>query len=327
MIIYLYLDISNTKRMKKRNFTIGLMLAPFFCISQVGIGTSTPNSKSILDISSTAKGFLVPRMTWEQKSDMNLTQDDSGMMVYQTDQPGPPNNYPKGLYFFDGSTWVAPIQNGSTNGQTQRWDGNKWIATSNLFNQGSSIGLGTQSPNTQLQIHSNNASTTRLQLTNGTNNGFLNDGLLVGISQTTNHAHFIQQENRPLWFGTNDLERMRIDSVGNVGINRTNPTAKLDVNGTVRIGASGSILTGILKSSIEVMIPTLPFVGEGVVDIPFPNAAPGATVYVSPNSPMSGILIAYAMVGVDGVVQVKFTNMGPSMAAPMPVVLNITVIQ
>ena len=33
----------------------------------VGIGTSTPNTSSILDITSTDKGFLIPRMTTSQR--------------------------------------------------------------------------------------------------------------------------------------------------------------------------------------------------------------------------------------------------------------------
>lgn len=34
--------------------------------AQVGIGTSTPNSSSVLDLTSTEKGFLTPRMTTTQ---------------------------------------------------------------------------------------------------------------------------------------------------------------------------------------------------------------------------------------------------------------------
>lgn len=59
-------------------------------------------------------------------------------------------------------------------------------------------------------------------------NGYLrasgtnNPSLLLGTTGTA-----------PIIFGTSDLERMQIDSSGNVGIGRT-PASKLDVNGTVR---------------------------------------------------------------------------------------------
>ena len=59
--------------MKKTSFYCGkanqlkFFALVFFYISassaQVGIGTETPESSSILDISSTSKGILVPRMT------------------------------------------------------------------------------------------------------------------------------------------------------------------------------------------------------------------------------------------------------------------------
>ncbi|MFX6876803.1 hypothetical protein ABTH39_19770, partial [Acinetobacter baumannii] len=48
-------------------------------------------------------------------------------------------------------------------------------------------------------------------------------------------AVFIETySNNPLAFGTNDEERMRITSYGNVGIGTTNPTEKLSVNGNIK---------------------------------------------------------------------------------------------
>jgi hypothetical protein len=53
--------------------------------------------------------------------------------------------------------------------------------------------------------------------------------LEIGAAQNTGVAHILQQEEKPLWLGTNGIERVRIDSVGRVGINKTNPTTTLDV--------------------------------------------------------------------------------------------------
>ena len=54
--------------------------------SNVGIGTSTPDSKAILDLSSTTKGFLPPRMTADQANAAFGTQSTApeGMLVYIT---------------------------------------------------------------------------------------------------------------------------------------------------------------------------------------------------------------------------------------------------
>lgn len=54
--------------------------------SNVGIGTSTPDSKAILDLSSTTKGFLPPRMTADQANAAFGTQSTApeGMLIYIT---------------------------------------------------------------------------------------------------------------------------------------------------------------------------------------------------------------------------------------------------
>lgn len=48
----------------------------------VGIGTSTPNSKAMLDISSTTRGFLPPRMTEAQRD--AITSPPAGLMLYNS---------------------------------------------------------------------------------------------------------------------------------------------------------------------------------------------------------------------------------------------------
>ncbi len=56
--------------MKKAFFVVGIS----FCISSylfsqnIGIGTATPNASAQLDITSTTKGLLIPRMTLSQRT-------------------------------------------------------------------------------------------------------------------------------------------------------------------------------------------------------------------------------------------------------------------
>lgn len=40
--------------------------------AQIGIGTATPNSSAILDVESTSKGFLIPRLTATQRNSIYL---------------------------------------------------------------------------------------------------------------------------------------------------------------------------------------------------------------------------------------------------------------
>jgi hypothetical protein len=50
-----------------------------------GIGTTTPNASSILDIVSTSKGMLVPRMSKNQCD--AIPSPAPGLMIYQTNSP------------------------------------------------------------------------------------------------------------------------------------------------------------------------------------------------------------------------------------------------
>ena len=68
--------------------------------SNVGIGTSTPVVSSVLELSSTTKGFLFPRMTETQR--LAIGSPATGLMVYQTDGR-------EGVYIFKSFGWVQVI--------------------------------------------------------------------------------------------------------------------------------------------------------------------------------------------------------------------------
>tara|TARA_B100000795_G_scaffold179716_1_gene136035 strand:+ start:105 stop:509 length:405 start_codon:yes stop_codon:yes gene_type:complete len=62
---------------------------------QVGIGIVTPHNSAALEINSNSAGFLMPRMTEDQR---NAIMAATGLMIYQT-------NKEPGFYFFDGTSW------------------------------------------------------------------------------------------------------------------------------------------------------------------------------------------------------------------------------
>ena len=81
----------------------------------VGIGTTTPNTSAQLDISSTTKGFLPPRMTAAQRT--AISSPTNGLLVYQTD-------YPSGLYYFNAGVWssvATPTHYPSVTICNQKW--------------------------------------------------------------------------------------------------------------------------------------------------------------------------------------------------------------
>ena len=64
-----------------------LYIVSFLCfgvsVAQTGIGTTTPDVSAKLDISSTTKGLLVPRMTATEKG--AIATPAKGLLIYQTD--------------------------------------------------------------------------------------------------------------------------------------------------------------------------------------------------------------------------------------------------
>jgi hypothetical protein len=69
--------------MKKILFILSILLFVNFVKAQTGIGTTAPNASAKLEIASTDKGLLIPRMTSTQRGLISLPAN--GLLVYQTD--------------------------------------------------------------------------------------------------------------------------------------------------------------------------------------------------------------------------------------------------
>lgn len=92
--------------MSKKTIAIFLLLIVCNSNAQVGIGTTIPNNSAALDITDTAKGILIPRMTFNQKS--LIFQPAEGLMIYQLDDE-------KGFYFYNGTNWISINSNNTGN--------------------------------------------------------------------------------------------------------------------------------------------------------------------------------------------------------------------
>lgn len=73
-----------------------LSLLSFKTFAQLGIGTTTPDPSAMLDVQSTTKGLLAPRMTTAQRT--AVVSPANGLLVYDTDL--------NGFYYFDGTQWI-----------------------------------------------------------------------------------------------------------------------------------------------------------------------------------------------------------------------------
>lgn len=92
--------------------------------AQVGIGTTSPASSAILELSSTSKGFLPPRMTEAEKA--AISNPVAGLMIYQI-------NNTQGLYYYTGSAWTGPL---TVNDLTQYLKSDGTVAATGDINLG-----------------------------------------------------------------------------------------------------------------------------------------------------------------------------------------------
>ncbi len=207
----------------------------------IGIGTSTPHASALLDISSTTKGMLIPRMTQAQRT--AIASPAAGLMVYETTS--------QGLFYYNGSQWTSMSGGGG--------GASPWVVSGNNIYASNSgnVGINTQTPAEKLHIQAGNLAmntptfngpyinleTSYLPILNAPNNTgitFRRNGTWVG-SIYFHSPNMISGNPNPIMTpgvlrlsasaaGANDLV---IASNGNVGINRNSPLHPLHVAGTI----------------------------------------------------------------------------------------------
>jgi hypothetical protein len=57
-------------------------LQPSLAVAQTGIGTRTPDKSAVLDLSSTSKGFLMPRMSTDERD--LIENPANALIIYNT---------------------------------------------------------------------------------------------------------------------------------------------------------------------------------------------------------------------------------------------------
>lgn len=121
--------------MKNLNYFLALILFSIATsYAQVGIGTTTPNVSSMLDIVSTDSGLLIPRMTLVQKT--AIVTPATGLLIYQTDGTS-------GFWYYDGTIWTT------FGGADNDWT----INGTDMYNaNGGNVGVGNTAPSTQFHI-------------------------------------------------------------------------------------------------------------------------------------------------------------------------------
>ncbi len=90
-----------------------LVFSGFFLTAsaQTGIGTTTPNASAKLEVASTDKGFLPPRVALTATNAFSpivgTAANAAGLLVYNTASAGAtPNNVVPGYYYWNGTAWI-----------------------------------------------------------------------------------------------------------------------------------------------------------------------------------------------------------------------------
>jgi trimeric autotransporter adhesin len=101
-----------------------------------GIGTATPDASSLLEIKSTKKGLLIPRMTKAQRD--AIVSPATGLLIYQTTSS-------PGFYFYAGTAWQTVAAPDTT---ASYW---KKKGSSLYYNSGN-VGIGVANPAYKLDV-------------------------------------------------------------------------------------------------------------------------------------------------------------------------------
>ena len=130
--------------------------------NNVGIGTTSPDANAILDLSSTNKGILIPRLSTAQRTAMNpsLTTTQTGLLVFDTTE--------NVFYFWNGSSWS---QIGSGSGSCVTLEG--------AYNcGGAGVGRLINANSGAFEVNASTAATSAIKVTH------TNSGVAVNASST-----------------------------------------------------------------------------------------------------------------------------------------------
>ena len=100
----------------------------------VGIGTATPNASAQLDVTSTARGILIPRINLLSPTDVvTVAAPATGLLVYNSNATLAQMPDGVGFYYWNGAIWLKIITTGSASGSGWLTTGNAGVSSGNFI--------------------------------------------------------------------------------------------------------------------------------------------------------------------------------------------------
>jgi hypothetical protein len=233
-------------------------------IAQVGINStnSSPDASAMLDVKSTSKGMLVPRMTTTQRN--NIASPATGLVVY--------DNAFDSFWYYNGTEWKEIMNDSDRFWEFSSGDN---ITNTNVGN----VGIGniaasqnrwqlTVKDTVDCMLNSDSIDVSELFLTltrnlnennTGIGLGFQSTSTVTGMGAAIVHERTNSNSRGKLHFATKnsgsaadeDLPiRMTLDESGRLGIGTTSPSEKLHIEGGDILadrGSSTSSLSRVLE--------------------------------------------------------------------------------
>jgi hypothetical protein len=238
-------------------FIVVLIVVKNITAQNVGIGTTTPNPAAQLDISSTTKGILIPRMTDAEKN--LIISPAQGLLIFNTNS--------NSFQYYNGVSWINISHSGIINGTSNKVAkfNSPWGLTANtlISDNGAGIAINTTNalPNGSalLDITSTNKGLLIPRMTSAERNAIATPvkGLIVYDSTTNNFSFY----NGTAWADLNGSggsnwsilgNNIFNSNTGNVGIGASTPSAKLTVNGDALIASGLSVGTTNRAAKLDV---------------------------------------------------------------------------